>query len=176
MPIAEDHVREALKEVIDPELFINIVDLGLVYDVTITPNAESGARGCVAARLRTRRDRRPGGPGRPGPSRLRPEEEPITMRSRKERRSSSSAMPAKDAKVGAIASGAGALGTLAVGSVVLGAFALGAIAVGAVAIGFLKIGRARLGRLEIDELQVRRLRVAELDVTDVLRTPNELAR
>lgn len=42
MPLAEDHVREALKEVIDPELFVNIVDLGLVYDVTITPNAETG--------------------------------------------------------------------------------------------------------------------------------------
>lgn len=36
MPIAEDSVREALKQVIDPELFVNIVDLGLVYEVTIT--------------------------------------------------------------------------------------------------------------------------------------------
>lgn len=43
MPIAEDTVREALKEVIDPELFVNIVDLGLIYDVTVTPNEESGA-------------------------------------------------------------------------------------------------------------------------------------
>ncbi|TWU20060.1 metal-sulfur cluster assembly factor [Bythopirellula polymerisocia] len=35
MPIAEDHVREALKQVIDPELFVNIVDLGLIYEIKI---------------------------------------------------------------------------------------------------------------------------------------------
>ncbi len=35
MAISEDAVREALKQVIDPELFINIVDLGLIYLVTI---------------------------------------------------------------------------------------------------------------------------------------------
>jgi metal-sulfur cluster biosynthetic enzyme len=35
MPIAEDKVREALKLVIDPELFVNVVDLGLIYEVKI---------------------------------------------------------------------------------------------------------------------------------------------
>lgn len=35
MPIAEDTVREALKQVVDPELFVNIVDLGLIYEVSI---------------------------------------------------------------------------------------------------------------------------------------------
>lgn len=35
MAIAEDKVREALKQVVDPELFVNIVDLGLIYDVKI---------------------------------------------------------------------------------------------------------------------------------------------
>lgn len=35
MPISEDAVREQLKKVIDPELFVNIVDLGLVYVVNI---------------------------------------------------------------------------------------------------------------------------------------------
>ncbi|MCA9235988.1 MAG: metal-sulfur cluster assembly factor [Planctomycetales bacterium] len=35
MPIAEDSVREALKQVIDPELFVNIVDLGLIYKVDV---------------------------------------------------------------------------------------------------------------------------------------------
>lgn len=33
MPIAEDKIRESLKEVIDPELFVNIVDLGLIYEI-----------------------------------------------------------------------------------------------------------------------------------------------
>ena len=37
MPLHEDHVREALKKVIDPELFINIVDLGLIYVVDVVP-------------------------------------------------------------------------------------------------------------------------------------------
>jgi metal-sulfur cluster biosynthetic enzyme len=39
-PLTEGRVREALKHVVDPELGINIVDLGLVYDVDIS---ESGA-------------------------------------------------------------------------------------------------------------------------------------
>ena len=34
-PLCEDTVREVLKEVKDPELFVNIVDLGLIYGVTI---------------------------------------------------------------------------------------------------------------------------------------------
>lgn len=41
MPIAEDKVREALKQVIDPELFVNIVDLGLIYEINID-EAEDG--------------------------------------------------------------------------------------------------------------------------------------
>ena len=35
MPISEDKVREELKKVIDPELFVNIVDLGLIYTIDI---------------------------------------------------------------------------------------------------------------------------------------------
>jgi metal-sulfur cluster biosynthetic enzyme len=40
MPIAEDKIREALKSVVDPELFVNIVDLGLIYDVKISNEIE----------------------------------------------------------------------------------------------------------------------------------------
>lgn len=33
MSVNEEQVREALKEVVDPELFVNVVDLGLIYAV-----------------------------------------------------------------------------------------------------------------------------------------------
>lgn len=39
--LCEDKVREQLKQVIDPELFVNIVDLGLVYVVDVAPNGEN---------------------------------------------------------------------------------------------------------------------------------------
>ena len=35
MAVSEDAVLEALKNVIDPELFVNIVDLGLIYEVSL---------------------------------------------------------------------------------------------------------------------------------------------
>jgi len=35
--LTEDKVRELLLEVVDPELGINVVDLGLVYGITIDP-------------------------------------------------------------------------------------------------------------------------------------------
>jgi len=41
MSLCEDTVRETLKQVIDPELFVNIVDLGLIYTVTLEPVPES---------------------------------------------------------------------------------------------------------------------------------------
>lgn len=41
MPIAEDRIREALKGVVDPELFVNIVDLGLIYDIQVDEQPDS---------------------------------------------------------------------------------------------------------------------------------------
>lgn len=35
MPLNEDTIREELKKVIDPELYVNIIDLGLVYRIDI---------------------------------------------------------------------------------------------------------------------------------------------
>jgi metal-sulfur cluster biosynthetic enzyme len=40
MAITEDGVREALKQVIDPELFVNVVDLGLIYLVELKEAGE----------------------------------------------------------------------------------------------------------------------------------------
>jgi metal-sulfur cluster biosynthetic enzyme len=37
MSLNEETVRESLKQVIDPELFVNIIDLGLVYTVGVEP-------------------------------------------------------------------------------------------------------------------------------------------
>jgi metal-sulfur cluster biosynthetic enzyme len=38
MAVTDEDVLEAMKDVIDPELGINVVDLGLVYGVTVDEN------------------------------------------------------------------------------------------------------------------------------------------
>jgi metal-sulfur cluster biosynthetic enzyme len=37
MAITEAAIREELKKVFDPELFVNVVDLGLIYGVELVP-------------------------------------------------------------------------------------------------------------------------------------------
>jgi metal-sulfur cluster biosynthetic enzyme len=41
-PVTEDDVTEAMKDVVDPELGINVVDLGLVYGVTLDEDGAAG--------------------------------------------------------------------------------------------------------------------------------------
>jgi metal-sulfur cluster biosynthetic enzyme len=41
MSLSEIDIREALKDVYDPELPVNIVDLGLVYRVELEPDLDS---------------------------------------------------------------------------------------------------------------------------------------
>ena len=59
MAISEEAVREALKQVVDPELFVNIVDLGLVYLVELQEAGEQDRR------QDRDDDDQPGLPGRP---------------------------------------------------------------------------------------------------------------
>ncbi len=60
--ICEDKVREQLKQVIDPELFVNIVDLGLVYTVYLQPNAEDAQKTDVAIDMTMTSPMCPAGP------------------------------------------------------------------------------------------------------------------
>lgn len=43
-PLSEQQVWEQLKSCYDPEIPVNIVDLGLVYDLKISPTAQNGNR------------------------------------------------------------------------------------------------------------------------------------
>jgi metal-sulfur cluster biosynthetic enzyme/nitrite reductase/ring-hydroxylating ferredoxin subunit len=60
--LSEDLVREMLKEVKDPELFVNIVDLGLIYGVTITPASAVPDRQHVAIDMTMTSPACPAGP------------------------------------------------------------------------------------------------------------------
>lgn len=51
MPLSEQDVISALKDCYDPEIPVNIVDLGLIYAVNIRPNDESGSRQNVEVRM-----------------------------------------------------------------------------------------------------------------------------
>ena len=45
MSITKDDVLTALKECYDPEIPVNIVDLGLIYEVFVKPAAAAGGEG-----------------------------------------------------------------------------------------------------------------------------------
>ena len=48
MPIAEESIYAALRQVHDPELSINVVDLGLVYEVEVT---EAGGKSDIHVKM-----------------------------------------------------------------------------------------------------------------------------
>ena len=58
--LSEDSIREALKQVIDPELFVNIVDLGLIYGVTL--NEETAGKAKIAIDMTMTSPACPAGP------------------------------------------------------------------------------------------------------------------
>ena len=50
-PLNEETLREALKGCFDPEIPVNIVDLGLIYDLTLLPGASGGQKVAVKMTL-----------------------------------------------------------------------------------------------------------------------------
>ncbi len=60
--LCEDTVRETLKGVIDPELFVNIVDLGLIYGVTLTPSATDAVKHAISVDMTMTSPACPAGP------------------------------------------------------------------------------------------------------------------
>ena len=67
--LCEDKVREQLKQVIDPELFVNIVDLGLIYVVDLTPSEEEAGKTDVLVEMTMTSPMCPAGPQLVGNSR-----------------------------------------------------------------------------------------------------------
>ena len=60
--LCEDKVREALKQVIDPELYVNIVDLGLIYVVDLKPNEGDEAKQDITVEMTMTSPMCPAGP------------------------------------------------------------------------------------------------------------------
>jgi metal-sulfur cluster biosynthetic enzyme len=59
MAVSEEAIREALKQVVDPELFVNIIDLGLIYLVEL---AEAGQQTDVKIEMTMTSPACPAGP------------------------------------------------------------------------------------------------------------------
>ena len=62
MAVTEEHVLEQHKSVIDPELFVNIVDLGLIYNVKLAPIEEEEEKVDVAIDMTMTSPACPAGP------------------------------------------------------------------------------------------------------------------
>ncbi|MFM8985455.1 MAG: Rieske 2Fe-2S domain-containing protein [Planctomycetia bacterium] len=62
LPLSEEVVREMLKEVKDPELFVNVVDLGLIYGVTLSDAADAPGKSHVAIDMTMTSPACPAGP------------------------------------------------------------------------------------------------------------------
>lgn len=60
--LSEDAVREQLKQVIDPELFVNIVDLGLIYTVELVASEADTAKQDVHVEMTLTSPMCPAGP------------------------------------------------------------------------------------------------------------------
>jgi metal-sulfur cluster biosynthetic enzyme len=60
--ICEEKVREQLKQVIDPELFVNIVDLGLIYVVDVQPSPEAEGKSDIQVEMTMTSPMCPAGP------------------------------------------------------------------------------------------------------------------
>lgn len=60
--LSEDRVREELKQVVDPELFVNVVDLGLIYQVDLLPAEEESGKSDVAIEMTLTSPACPAGP------------------------------------------------------------------------------------------------------------------
>jgi metal-sulfur cluster biosynthetic enzyme/nitrite reductase/ring-hydroxylating ferredoxin subunit len=62
LPLSEDVVREMLKEVKDPELFVNVVDLGLIYGITLADAVDAAGKKHVAIDMTMTSPACPAGP------------------------------------------------------------------------------------------------------------------
>ena len=64
MPIQEETVYAALKQVRDPELMVNVVDLGLIYGIAVEDSGEKTNLGVMMTMYHARLSLRPAVGGR----------------------------------------------------------------------------------------------------------------